>query len=267
MKENNDGTKKVSGNTVFEKYGGTITTQAFAYHYDSTVDSIYANVHGIDIGIVPEYDINIASTAGNRFLNLYFAKADFYDSQTKLVDSETRISGNYQDYIYNDDGTVNTNYYKNYNNKHYGIDLGKPSASATSIEGSNILAGLSGKIVLNYNDTNSGNSVHMQYGYNFEKTFIETGIYGEYDHLKNLSTAGNGYLNRNAVIGTVGNTGDHSLGAHLHYTMYTNNSTSFSDTTLKILLGKNYMNTSMYNGYGKTVYDPTAFYNRNRSKK
>ena len=49
-------------------------------------------------------------------------------------------------------------------------------------------------------------------------------------------------------------------GAHLHYSIYTQDNVSFSDTTMKLLLGLDYSKDSMYNGSWRTVYNPSKLF-------
>lgn len=50
------------------------------------------------------------------------------------------------------------------------------------------------------------------------------------------------------ISGLFGNTGNKTTGSHLHYSVYTKDNIAYSDTTMKILFGKNYQVGSMYNG-------------------
>lgn len=93
----------------------------------------------------------------------------------------------------------------------------------------------------------------------------DTEISGEYGHLKDQSTLQNNvfyFSTQNA--GLFGNTGNKTTGAHLHYSVYTKENIAYSDTSMKILFGKNYQTGSMYNGSWRTVYNPTSFYERYR---
>lgn len=60
-------------------------------------------------------------------------------------------------------------YYKTYNNLHYGIDLVIDSGNE------DILLGFSGKVYSNGYDEAEGYTVHMGYGYEFEDSFIALG--------------------------------------------------------------------------------------------
>ena len=146
-------------------------------------------------------------------------------------------------------------YYKTYNNLHYGIDLVIDSGNE------DILLGFSGKVYSNGYDEAEGYTVQMGYGYEFEDSFIDLGIYGEYGHLKEKSqlTVGNMYQG-NKTVGLFGNTGTKTTGAHLHYSIYTQDNVSFSDTTMKLLLGLDYSKDSMYNGSWRTVYNPSKLF-------
>lgn len=146
-------------------------------------------------------------------------------------------------------------YYKTYNNLHYGIDLVIDSGNE------DILLGFSGKVYSNGYDEAEGYTVHMGYGYEFEDSFIDLGIYGEYGHLKEKSqlTVGNMYQG-NKTVGLFGNTGTKTTGVHLHYSIYTQDNVSFSNTTMKLLLGLDYSKDSMYNGSWRTVYNPSKLF-------
>lgn len=249
--------KQISGLTVFGKYGNSIVSQAYTHHFDSTVGGLYAFMNGIDIGTVDMKATSLFSLG--RFKELYNAKSDFYNIAGALFESEdTEISGEYGKEI--QDPTKNPkDYYKTYNNLHYGMDLVKDSGS------DNLLLGLSGMVDTNgWNDA-EGWTLQMNYGYLFENTYISIGIFGEYGHLKEQSTLQNNvFYSSTQNAGLFGNTGNKSTGAHLHYSVYTKDNIAYSDTSMKILFGKNYQTGSMYNGSWRTVYNPTSFYERYR---
>ena len=261
--------KQISGLTVFGKYGDSIVSQAYAHHFDSTVDGLYAFMNGIDIGTTDMKATAFFSM--DRFRELYNAKSLFYESAGALFESEdTKISGVYGDYIRDDDGNLLKNYklsdgsvvdytyfYKSYKNLHYGIDLVKKSGS------DNILLGLSGIVDVNKEDEAEGFTLQMNYGYLFEDTYISTGIFGEYGHLKDQSTLQNNvFYSSTQTAGLFGNTGNKTTDAHLHYSVYTKDNIAYSDTSMKILFGKNYQTGSMHNGSWRTVYNPTSFWER-----
>lgn len=268
--DSNKDKKVIDGQTLVEKYGGTMASQVFAYHYDSTVDSYLAYYLDKDIGDVQGKYVPHNIQLEDRLTSLSLAKLNFYNSMGSLFESnDTDISGVYGDYIRDNDGNLLMNYklkdgsvvnytdfYQNYDNLHYGIDLIRNSGS------NNLLLGISGKVETNGNDSSEGWTVRTEYGYKFEQQFISTGIYGEYGHLKNQSTLIQGkYYNANTVVGLFGNTGNKTTGAHLHYSIYTKKGIAYSDTTMRMVLGKNYQNGSIYNKSWRTVYNPTNFYN------
>ncbi len=264
--------KQISGLTVFGKYGNSIVSQAYAHHFDSTVGGLYAFMNGIDIGTVDMKATAFFSM--DRFRELYKAKSLFYESAGALVDyDETTISQKYkQKYPGN---------YANYDELHYGIDLVANDKLGNHVDNVKIKTGLSGKVVSNSLDagdgTGAGNSVHIQYGFSFEGSFISTGIYGEYDHLTDQSKLSVNMLVTSTMdVGIMGSTGN-STGQHLHYSVYTTGQNNYSDTTMQILFGKNYVGSVMqsistnedgskeYNN--KYVYDPTYFFINNRSRR
>ena len=241
---------------VMENAGGTIATQVFVQYYDSTVDSIIAGSQGLYLGAT----VNDVSTAAqNRFNSLYQAKSAFYESAGSFfISDDVRVSGEYGVYITDKYGNILPDYqeyYKTYNNLHYGIDLVIDSGNE------DILLGFSGKVYSNGYNEAEGYTVQMKYGYEFEDSFIDLGIYGEYGHLQEKSqlTVGNMYQG-NKTVGLFGNTGTKTTGAHLHYSIYTQDNVSFSDTTMKLLLGLDYSKDSMYNGSWRTVYNPSKLF-------
>ena len=170
------------------------------------------------------------------------------------------VTGEYGKYITNNDGTLKSDYkeyYKSYDNLHYGIDLVRKYGADI------ILASISGKVVSNSWNAAEGWTVQMNYGYKFENTFVSSGIFGEYGHLKEQSKLTKGeFYKGTETVGLFGNTGEKSTGAHLHYSVYTQNNVKYSSTTMKTVFGKEYQKGSMYNGSWRTVYDPTLFYER-----
>ena len=253
---------------VMKYAGNTIATQVFTQYYDSTVDSIIAGSQGIYLGA----NVNMVSAvAEDRFDNLYQTKSAFYESAGSFVDSNSvKVSQGYKEKF---DG-----YYHTYNNLHYGLDIVVKNNSNVSVEGANIMAGLSGKIISNTMELEkgkgAGNSVHIEYGYKFEDSFIGTGIYGEYNHFQQQSIWKVGSdVNATTVLGTLGNTGN-STGPHLHYSVYTTGRNNYSNSTMSLLFGNDYEATMMqsitthengsktYNS--KFVYDPTIFYEKNQ---
>jgi murein DD-endopeptidase MepM/ murein hydrolase activator NlpD len=132
---------------------------------------------------------------------------------TQAMTTETTISQKYkQKYPGN---------YANYDELHYGIDLVAKDKLGNHVYNVKIKTGLSGKVVSNSLDagdgTGAGNSVHIQYGFSFEGSFILTGIYGEYDHLTDQSKLSVNMLVTSTMdVGIMGSTGN-SSGPHLHW--------------------------------------------------
>ena len=247
---------------VMEYAGNTIVTQVFTRYYDSTVDSIIAGSKGMYLGVGVN---DVPASAQDRFNNLYQAKSSFYESEGSFfVSDDVRVSGEYGVYITDNDGNILPDYreyYKTYNNLHYGIDLVIDSGK------DDILLGFSGKVYSNEYNEAEGYTVQMKYGYNFEDSFIDLGIYGEYGHLKEKShLINNQFYSGKEKVGLFGNTGTKTTGAHLHYSVYTQDNVSFSDTTMKLLLGLDYSKDSMYNGSWRTVYNPSKLFETYRDK-
>jgi murein DD-endopeptidase MepM/ murein hydrolase activator NlpD len=204
-----------------------------------------------------------------RYLNFASAKSQFYNSIQALVGGGTEISGIYQGYIYkkdkygNDTEEIDTRYYQNYNNQHYGIDLG------TGGKNPPIFAGISGIVRdVGYDDVRGyGNFVQIEYGYQFEGYTYRTGIVGEYAHMKDLPLVSSGqFVTTGTNLGLVGNTGK-STKEHLHYSVYTTPGKSYAANVASRILGKDYLSTAMTNNTKeKTVYNPTAFIDRYKGK-
>ena len=242
--------------------GNTVATQVFMQAMDSKSDSmIFGNS-------LDRMKVN-ASMYGKDYADRF---RDFVDAKTKFLnDTYSLVSdnGTYISNAYQKESDIN---YKNYLGLHYGIDL-----SGLNIEGTGVTVGLAGKIISNTawngKKEGSGNSVHINYGFGFEGSFYNTGIYGEYDHFQSRSLFNVGtYVNSRDIIGAVGNTGN-SDGAHLHYTVYTTGTSNYNTNIMATVFGQNYLSTMMQShnytsGNGeplnKYVYDPTYFYTNNR---
>ena len=256
---------KIKTDNYMDVAGKTVATLVFMQLMDGRSDAMV-------FGNIFEKALVSLSMRGKdyaeRFNDYVNAKKNFVNNVYSLIDSyDVRFSkdGGYK--IYDEKN------YKNYSGYHYGIDL-----SGDNIEGATVMAGLGGKIISNiqWNGTNTGpgNSVHINYGFNFENTYYNTGIYGEYDHLLNQSVYTPGsYVNSNTAIGQVGNTGN-SSGPHLHYSVYTTGTNNYNSNMMSYCFGQNYQSTMMqsitHNSDGtikpnhKYVYDPSYFYTNNR---
>ena len=242
--------------------GNTVATQVFMQAMDSKSDSM---IFGNSLDRMKVNASMYGKDYADRFMDFVDAKTKFLNDTYSLVsDNGTYISNAYQK-----ESDIN---YKNYLGLHYGIDL-----SGSNIEGSGVTVGLSGKIISNTawngKKEGSGNSVHINYGFGFEGSFYNTGIYGEYDHFQSRSLFNVGtYVNSRDIIAAVGNTGN-STGAHLHYTVYTTGTSNYNTNIMASVFGQNYLSTMMQShnytsGNGeplnKYVYDPTYFYTNNR---
>lgn len=237
---------------VMENAGNTIATQVFVQYYDSTVDSIIAGSQGLYLGATVN---DVSAVAQNRFNSLYQVKSAFYESAGSFVDDSLGyyISGEYN--------TEYNGHYKYYNFKHYGFDLGRKGGSG----GDDIFAGLSGKVTdKNWNEAN-GNCIQIEYGYNFEDTFIGTGIYGEYLHLQKDSIFGKDeYVQSDSILGQIGGTGFGQAdyyADHLHYDVLTYNHKYSSETTLNMLFGNDFGTTVSSIDNVKKTYNPELYYN------
>lgn len=72
------------------------------------------------------------------------------------------------------------------------------------------------------NTSSSGYSIILNYGFNFENAFYDTGISAQFMHFSKESLLNVGdYVTSNIVIGSMGNTGV-GTGTHLHYQLMGN---------------------------------------------
>jgi murein DD-endopeptidase MepM/ murein hydrolase activator NlpD len=198
------------------------------------------------------------------------AKRNFYHSIQALAGGETCVTGEYQGYMYrkneygNDTEEIDTGYYRNYSNKRFGIHIGAAGKNCP------VFAGIPGTVIAAGYDSSEagyGNYVQIEYGYQFEGYACKTGIVGEYAHMKDLPLVKAGQIvSARTQLGLVGNTGK-SQGEHLHYSVYTDPEVSFAENVMARIFGTGYAETAMNNLSGrKTVYDPTAFYNKYKNR-
>ena len=132
-----------------------------------------------------------------------------------------------------------------------------------------IYAGLSGSVSNKNWNTANGNCIQIEYGYNFEKSFIGTGIYGEYLHMQNSSTLGvKGFVPSSTILGTIGGSGNGRADCydpHLHYDILSFTNNYVSQTTLQMLLGNKNTWTSndtiTSNDGNRMTYNPNLYYN------
>jgi murein DD-endopeptidase MepM/ murein hydrolase activator NlpD len=194
---------------------------------------------------------------GSRYSDLLTSKIDFFANAGDILDPEKNY---YITTLFKEKYPPR---YKDFFNMHYGLDLSRIGGSG----GDPIYAGISGMATsINWNE-NNGESLQMEYGYNFEGSFIGTGLYGEYLHMEKYPNFKIGqYISSDTQIGTIGNTGT-STAPHLHYDIFSINRI-YSETTLSILYGETARKTSFASTYGyKNVYDPELYYQNWLAKK
>jgi murein DD-endopeptidase MepM/ murein hydrolase activator NlpD len=256
LKALNMGKTITFGSLLAGGYGNSVSTPVFMNGFDVSTDhylygSLTTKFKAMDA--VPGY-------VYDRYVDFAAAKSQFYEGISALVvgDSYLVKNGGYKD------KSEDPERYKNYNNLHYGIDIG------THQKNLDILSGISGVVVASGYDTEMGygNFAQIEYGYQFEGFTYRTGIIGEYAHMKDLPLVNNGdFVTGGTQLGFVGNTGA-STGEHLHYSVYTKPGKTYATNIALRIFGADYMNTAMTNKppndapSTKTVYDPLGFYNK-----
>jgi murein DD-endopeptidase MepM/ murein hydrolase activator NlpD len=243
-KEN--GKQELNMDKVMALTGNTISAQVFARYYDETTNAAIANYN---IGEIQKRRTQYDTTIG-RYVDLLEAKYSFFLHAGNIL----APSNDY--YITTYFREKDKPRYKDFDYNHYGLDLSRIDGS----EGDPIFAGISGMVASKNWNENNGESLRLEYGYNFEGSFVGTGIYGEYLHMLETPEFELGqYISSTTQIGAIGNSGS-STGPHLHYDIFTNNK-KFSETTLSIFYGANATDTSFssISGY-KNVYDPSLYY-------
>lgn len=217
---NKDG-KALDMNLVMGYAGDSVATAVFMNYFDNMTNNIIDGNTSI-ASVVSGYK---DSGYLDRLIGYYSAKNEFYNGSRKLFDkgdlSRMRIFGEFQADSYYPDG------------QHKGIDF----ASAKDKDGNKLIdfdtedintyAFYSGKVVgEKLNTTNSGYSIILEYGFDFENQFYLTGVQAQYMHLKEESALSVGdKVTPNTKIGIIGNTDGGtgiSTGEHLHYQLMGN---------------------------------------------
>jgi murein DD-endopeptidase MepM/ murein hydrolase activator NlpD len=217
--------------------GETVAAPVFARYYDDNTNSDIARILGKDIGSVTTNVIPLS--VEDRYSDLLNAKISFYNNRGSFVNDSL---GYYVSTEFGEKVIINgVERYQIYNNQHFGEDIAHGEGTA----GDPIYAGISGKVTYyNRNKPNNGKNITLEYGYNFEGTFIGSGIYGDYYHMKEDSPYKKGSIVApNTEIGMVGKTGVASA-AHLHYDMFTIGGGYYSESTLRMFVGTSYMDNS-----------------------
>jgi murein DD-endopeptidase MepM/ murein hydrolase activator NlpD len=257
-KEGNDNAFIPFGNIVNGGFGFTVATPVFMNGYDKSTDAfVFGNTFAKveEMNGTPDYVLG-------RYLNFASAKGAFYSSISALIKGDSYIveRGGYQEKV--------PGRYENYGNLHFGIDIG------THNKNLDILSGISGTVIASgYDEARGyGNFVQIEYGYQFEGFTYQTGIIGEYAHMKDAPLVAKGqFVAAGTQLGFVGTTGT-STGEHLHYSVYTAPGKSYAASVMLNIFGKDYAGTAMTNKppndapSSKTVYDPTVFYYRYKNK-
>ncbi|MDR2103915.1 MAG: M23 family metallopeptidase [Treponema sp.] len=203
--------KSISFAKLANTFGNTVAAQVFMNGMDELSDDV---VFGNIIEKIAAHS-SISDYMLQRFDQLVSAKQNFYTGAGTLFQNTEGLSiSQFFD--------KNTFYA---GDQHRGVDV--RGAPGTSIQ-----SGYGGKVVRNYESQSAGNSVIVEYGFNFEDSFYTTGIQAQFMHLKHPSALSeNTLIDSTALIGLMGNTGlvipepteaNPDAGTHLHYQLMGN---------------------------------------------
>jgi murein DD-endopeptidase MepM/ murein hydrolase activator NlpD len=203
--------KSISFDDITDVFGNTVAAQVFMNGMDKlSDDAVFGSV--IDRiaarSSIPDYMLG-------RFDQLAYAKSAFYTGTKTLFQTTEDLS--ISQYF------SRSTFYAG--DQHRGVDVrGAP--------GTLIQSGYDGKVIRNYQSASAGNSLVVEYGFNFEDSFYSTGIQAQFMHLKNPSNlAENTWLDGTTAVGLMGNTGlvvpeptalNPDAGTHLHYQLMGN---------------------------------------------
>jgi murein DD-endopeptidase MepM/ murein hydrolase activator NlpD len=205
----------ITANSISSGFGDSVATPVFMNGMDRATDIVLFsdNFNQVDRTMTAIPDL-----AESRFASYLKAKAGFYAGEHTLWKDTKGLS---LSQIFQESIAYN-------GNQHRGGDIAGPS-------GTKILAGYGGKVVRNTEDyelSTSGNTLVVEYGFDFENSFYSTGIQAQYMHLteQSMHTVGQTII-ADTIIGSMGNTGSVSpkrtsvnplAGTHLHYQLMGN---------------------------------------------
>jgi murein DD-endopeptidase MepM/ murein hydrolase activator NlpD len=203
--------KTISFANISKTFGNTVAAQVFMNGVD--IDSDRVIFGGVIERIIAR--VSIPGYMKSRFDQFVDEKKNFYSGSGALFQDTDGLS--VSQYFKPDD------FYDGH--QHRGVDV--RGASGTPVQ-----SGYSGMVVRNYNSQTAGNSVVVEYGFNFEDSFYTTGIQAQFMHLKYPSGLSvNTLVDVTTTVGFMGNTGlvqpepteEHpDWGTHLHYQLMGN---------------------------------------------
>jgi murein DD-endopeptidase MepM/ murein hydrolase activator NlpD len=203
--------KAISFASLQYTFGNTIAAQVFMNGMDKLSDSA---AFGYTSDRLRAY-AGISDYMLARFVRLVEAKKSFYNGAGILFQS---TEGLFLSQFFGPD-----NFYTG--GQHRGMDVSGPPETP-------VQSGFSGKVARNYHSDSAGNSLVVEYGFNFEDSFYSTGIQAQFMHLKYPSgLAENTFIANTETIGFMGNTGlvipapsqeNPNAGTHLHYQLMGN---------------------------------------------
>jgi len=205
----------IIANSILAGFGDSVATSVFMNGMDRATDLV---LFSDNFNLIDRTISSIPELAESRFASYLNAKSSFYGGEHTLFQNTRGLS---LSQIFQENTAYN-------GNQHRGGDVAGPN-------GTKIQAGYGGKVVSNIGDSEtstSGNTLIVEYGFNFENSFYSTGIRAQFMHLAGKSSYEVGQtVIADTIIGKMGNTGwvdpeptrdNPLLGTHLHYQLMGN---------------------------------------------
>jgi murein DD-endopeptidase MepM/ murein hydrolase activator NlpD len=190
-----------------------------------------------------------------RYDKLLDAKVNFYLSRTAFLEDgilsigrDVRLSDG-QDFGSRHPGT-----YPSTDDIHVGGDF--VFEIPGTIKGQPVVLPFSGKVVDNFWNDGGGNIVRVEYGFQFEGSFISQHLFGQSVHLENKGILSEGAVYKaGTVLGYVGKSGKNCTGYHLHQEFFIKGKVDSKEEQLKLDL--------IFGNWNKRVPEDTIFSHSN----
>jgi len=197
--------KVIKADTILRQYGNTVIAPVFMNALDKISNLVVFNTTVMDEQAVQE----VPTLAKERFARYVEAKRAFYFGEHKIFNqSDLPLLTWAQDFK---PSTLKVKGVSPYiDGMHKGIDICGPA-------GTDIYSYYGGKVIRNDSTNSAGNTVVIEYGFDFEGYFYSTGVQAQFMHLQKPSSLPIGaVISGTTKIGAMGDTGV-GTGTHLHY--------------------------------------------------